>query len=106
MGAVDAFVISSAWEGLPVVLLEAGVAGLPVISTSVGDIPFILKNRRSGLLVSPGDSDALAEAMREIHDLSLSERDQIGKNLRATVIEQFDMRKVVDRWERTYEELL
>jgi glycosyltransferase involved in cell wall biosynthesis len=105
MGAVDAFVISSAWEGLPVVLLEAGVAGLPVISTSVGDIPFVLQNGRSGLLVNPGDPDALARAMGEMYDLSPSERAQLGTNLRATVVEQFDIREIVDHWERVYEEL-
>jgi glycosyltransferase involved in cell wall biosynthesis len=106
MCAVDALVISSAWEGLPIVLLEAGVAALPVVSTSVGDIPLVIENGRSALLVRPGDSDALAQAMREMHDLSPSERAQLGTNLRATVVEQFDMRKIVDRWERVYEDLL
>jgi glycosyltransferase involved in cell wall biosynthesis len=106
MRAVDAFVISSTWEGLPNVLLEAAIAGLPVVSTSVGDIPFIIQDGRWGLLVSPGDSDALARAMREMTDLLPSERAQIGKNLRATVIEQFDIRKIIDHWERVYEELL
>jgi glycosyltransferase involved in cell wall biosynthesis len=106
MGAVDALVISSAWEGLPIVLLEAGVAALPVVSTSVGDIPLIIQNGRSALLVRPGDCDALAQAMREMRDFSPSERSQLGANLRATVVEQFDMRKIVDRWERVYEELL
>jgi glycosyltransferase involved in cell wall biosynthesis len=106
MCAVDALVISSAWEGLPIVLLEAGVAALPVVSTSVGDIPLVIENGRSALLVRPGDSDALAQAMREMHNLSPSERAQLGTNLRATVVEQFDMRKIVDRWERVYEDLL
>jgi hypothetical protein len=43
--------------------------------------------------------------MGEMYDLSPSERAQLGTNLRATVVEQFDIREIVDHWERVYEEL-
>ena len=58
-----AYVLSSTTEGMPMTILEAFAAGVPVISTAVGDIPQMLDQGAAGLLVPPGDPRALAEAM-------------------------------------------
>jgi len=60
----DVLVICSAKEGLPIVLLEAMAAQVPVVSTAVGGIPRVLGDE-SGWLIPPGDADALKEALSE-----------------------------------------
>jgi len=67
LGASDVYVSSSLWEGLPVSVLEAMSAGLPVVATEVGDMPRIV-NPSVGVLVPPNDSARLAEALRKILD--------------------------------------
>lgn len=52
-------------EGLPIAILEALSAGVAVLSTTVGGIPDAIKDDRFGLLVEPGEPDALAKAMRQ-----------------------------------------
>jgi len=60
----DVLVISSLSEGLPIILLEAMRAGIPVISTQVGGIPDVIEHGRSGMLVNPGDAAGLAESIK------------------------------------------
>ena len=52
-------------EASPIVLREAFASGRPVIATKVGDIPEIIEHRQNGLLIEPGDSQALAAAIME-----------------------------------------
>jgi glycosyltransferase involved in cell wall biosynthesis len=61
--AVDAALLTSAWENLPHTLLEALAAGTPVIATAVGGIPEVVRDGENGLLVPPGDVDAIASAI-------------------------------------------
>ena len=70
-----AYILASRKEGLPISILEAMSAGLPVITTPVGSIPEILKDRHNALFFLPGDDRALLEAMRLlIEDPALGER--------------------------------
>jgi phosphatidyl-myo-inositol dimannoside synthase len=62
--AADLMVIPSRTEGVPKVALEALVRGLPIVGTSVGDLPALLGANERGRLVSPIDADALADAIR------------------------------------------
>jgi glycosyltransferase involved in cell wall biosynthesis len=64
--ACDMVVIASLrTEASPIVLREAFASGRPVIATKVGDIPEIVEHRQNGLLIEPGDSQALAAAIME-----------------------------------------
>lgn len=60
---IDGVVLSSAWEGLPMVLLEAMAAARPVVATDVGEVGSVLRHGIDGLVVPPGDPEALAQAM-------------------------------------------
>jgi glycosyltransferase involved in cell wall biosynthesis len=67
--ACDMIVIASLrTEASPIVLREAFASGRPVIATNVGDIPEIIQNRQNGLLIEPGDSQAIAAAIMEFID--------------------------------------
>ena len=59
----DALVLPSFAEGVPVVLMEAMAAGLPVIATRIAGIPELVQDGVSGLLVPPGNAPALAKAI-------------------------------------------
>lgn len=62
----QAFVLPSYNEGLPIGILEAMSYGMPIISTSVGDISSAVRNGENGYLINPGDIAALAKAMTDI----------------------------------------
>lgn len=66
MNTSKIFVLPSRWEGLPMVILEAMAHGLPVISTPVGGIPEVVKNRENGILVPKEDPNSLSKAILEV----------------------------------------
>lgn len=104
--AADALVIPSRSEALPLVLLEAGLAGLPVVATRVGDVPGLIDDGNSGLLCPPLDSAALAARMLELRRMEAPRRAALAEALRARVRAGYALEAVVDRWEQLYEELL
>ena len=62
----DVFVHTSRWEGFGIVLLEAMLAGLPIVATRVSAVPEIVVNEETGSLVAPGDARALAHALNSL----------------------------------------
>jgi len=60
--SLDILVSSSRSEGYPINLLEAMANGLPIVATAVGEVPSIVRDHKTGLLVSPGDVQALTDA--------------------------------------------
>lgn len=64
--SLDVFVLPSWTEGLPLVVLEAMAAGVPVVATSVGGTPELVVDGETGALVEPRDVDGLAAALREL----------------------------------------
>ena len=102
MQAADGFVMSSAWEGLPMVLLEAGASALPIVATDVGGSRDAVLDGTSGYLVPARQPQDLARAMRTVMELPDDERQAMGGAGRAHVIQTFDLDAVVDRWEALY----
>ncbi len=66
MQAADGFVLSSRYEGLPMVLLEAGACGVPAVATDVPGTREAIVNGETGWLAPAGDADALAQAMAKL----------------------------------------
>ena len=63
MSGADGYVMSSAWEGMPMVLLEAAGAALPIVATRVGGNHEVVRQDETGFLAPPRDSEALGDAM-------------------------------------------
>jgi len=91
----DVFVLSSRWEGLPYVVLEAMDAGVPVVSTDVDGIPEAVEDGVTGLLVPPQDAGALAEAIAAVLADPLRAR-QMGSAGTLRVAERFGLEGMVD----------
>ena len=106
MSAADAYVMSSLWEGLPMVLLEAAAAELPIVATRVGGNGEIVTPGSNGFLLEPSQPRALAESMVAVMRLPEAERRRIGVNGRQKVMENFHIERVVDSWLDTYHELM
>ena len=106
LNAADAFVLPSLWEGMPLTLLEAGAVGLPIVATDAGGNSEIVLESKTGYLVPVRDTAALAEAMLRVMRLSDADRFTMGQAGRAHVVQNFDLERVVDRWEALYRELL
>jgi glycosyltransferase involved in cell wall biosynthesis len=100
--AADVFCLSSRFEGLPIAMLEAMAAGLPVVATSVGGIPGVITDGREGRLVAAGDSAAVAAAVTELRDPALRSRwaAAAGERVRA-----FGLEGSVKRQQELYEGL-
>lgn len=106
MNAADAYVMSSSWEGMPLVLLEASAIGLPIVTTDVGGNREIVIDGKSGFLVPPKNSEALAQTMLKMMDLDENVRKEMGDYGRRYIKENYDLERVVDQWEGLYLQLL
>jgi glycosyltransferase involved in cell wall biosynthesis len=90
-GCADVLVLPSFAEGVPVVLMEAMAAGLPVIATRVGGVSELVDDRVSGILTPPGNADALYDAIVAMTG-DPSGRQKMGAIGRAKVRAEFDVR--------------
>jgi glycosyltransferase involved in cell wall biosynthesis len=104
LDAADGFVLSSAWEGLPLAIGEAMAMEKPLVATDVGGVRELVGN--AGLVVPAKDSTALAAAMVEVMTLTEKERKARGRDGRDRIVEQFSMTAIAAQWEELYEQLL
>jgi glycosyltransferase involved in cell wall biosynthesis len=103
--AMDAFVLCSLHEGFPNAVLEAMAAGKAVAATANGGCPEIIRHGRNGFLVSPTDTESLAEYVVRLLD-SRALRETLGKAARETVAARFTLERMVDEFEQLYADIL
>jgi glycosyltransferase involved in cell wall biosynthesis len=99
------FVMSSLTEGLPITLLEAMNAEVPIVATRVGGIPEALGFGQCGLLVDARESDQIAKAIQQIYESPELERQRI-QNAKRRVQELFSLVRTESDYRRLYAELL
>jgi glycosyltransferase involved in cell wall biosynthesis len=105
LASCDLFVLPSLSEGLPLTVLEAMAAGKPVVATAIGGTDEAVIHGETGLLVPPGNSAALATAIRTlVSDQRLAAR--LAQGGKSRVMERFSSDAMVDGVSRVYEEAL
>ena len=105
LAALDVLVLPSLSEGLPTVLLEAGVLGVPVVATAVGGIPEVVEDAVTGVLVPPSQPDVLASAVTRLLHSPAAAR-AMGEAGRARVEREFTLERTVAGHLAVYESLL
>jgi glycosyltransferase involved in cell wall biosynthesis len=105
LAAADLFVLPSLYEGLPLAVLEAMAAGVPVIATAIGGTDEIVRDGETGMLVPPADPHALVAAITQ----TLSDRDRamrLAAEARSYVERQYSVESMVGAVSRLYDSLL
>lgn len=94
--AFDAYVLGSRREALGLSLVEAAAAGLPAVASSVGGVPEVVLDARSGWLVPADDPQALAARIQQLRDAGPDVRARMGAAGRAHYLQHFTMDRMVD----------
>ena len=105
LAATDVFVMPSFWEGLPLAMVLAMGAGLPVVATRIAGIPEVVQDGVTGLLVPPGDSGELGAALSRVVNDDTT-RVLLGQAARAFVRPRFGVDGYVNAITALYDRLL
>lgn len=102
-GCMDIFALPSYAEGLPMTILEAMAAGLPVVATRIGQIPEVVEDGRTGILVEPGDREGLSEALCLLIG-NPEESARMGARGYAGVVANYSAERMAEAYQRLYQE--
>ena len=105
LNASDIIIQPSLKEGLPISLLEAMNYAKPIIATSVGDVPDLIHNKITGILIPPGSSDEIYKAMQLLIEEPLF-REQLGRNAGEYVKSNFSLEKMIQAYTEQYNQVL
>lgn len=103
--AADAFLLSSISEGIPLTLIEAMGAGIPIVSTDVGGIPEIIEHGVAGLLAPARDDETLATHLQSLWQ-NPKQRAELAANGCRRAVEQFSLEQMNRQYIDVYEQLL
>ena len=98
--AFDIFTLSSVKEGLPYVLLEAGLAGCAVVASRVGGIPDVIEHEVTGLLANPKNPEEIKKNLIRYEDSAL--RTRMGDSLKTKLAKEFSFEKMVEKTVSVY----
>jgi glycosyltransferase involved in cell wall biosynthesis len=99
--AAEIFLLTSVSEGIPLTLVEAMCARVPIVSTSVGGVPELITHNESGLLAEAGDVAGLANCMNRLLD-DASLRDRFANAAYRVAIDKFDAQTMLSRYRKKY----
>jgi glycosyltransferase involved in cell wall biosynthesis len=102
---LDVFVLTSLWEGLPRVYLEALTSGVPVVGTRVDGADEVIREGENGFLVAPGDVAGIASRVLSLLDDRVG-RAEMGRRAVTGVSREFDIYEMVRRQEEEYDRLI
>jgi len=105
LAAADAFVLPSRWEGLPMALLEAMMAGLPVVATRVQGVDEVIENGVHGLLVPLENSEELSKAILQLLQ-DPQRRRQMGLAASARIMQGYTTDQMCEKYLRVVEKFL
>lgn len=101
----DIFVMSSLTEGMPITLLEAMRAGMPIVATAVGGIPEALDNGKCGILVPPGNELDLAKKIIQLYE-NTSVKEAISTKAKERFFEEFTVDKMEEKYRKVYNDVI
>ena len=99
------FVLSSLSEGAANVVMEASASGLPVVATAVGEVPQIVSDGETGMLVKPKDVDGLVKGIETIIDNPLL-AEKMGEAGRRRMEEKYSSEIICEKLEKAYQEVI
>jgi glycosyltransferase involved in cell wall biosynthesis len=105
LAASTIFVLSSLWEGLPYTIIEAMISGLPIVATSVGGIPELIENGKTGFIVPPASPYKMAEAINKLlenEELCI----KMGKEGQKKALREFTLNRMITQTQDLYKEVL
>jgi len=105
LAAMDIFLLTSLYEGLPRVVLQAMAAGVPVVATDTGGVAEVVLEGETGRLVPPGNPAAAAAAIADLAEDPETRR-SLALTARSRLGEEFDRRRMVRDLEDLYDEVL
>lgn len=103
LAAADVSVLPSDWEGLPISVLEAMAAGVPVVASAVGGLPATVGNAAE--LVAPNSAAALADALKRVL-ADAEHRDHLRAAARAVIAERFSVERMCEQYDAEYQRLV
>jgi len=96
----DIFINPTNFDNQPVSIIEAMALGMPIVSTNVGGLPYLIENKKDGLLVDPDNVDSFVKAIEEIlEDQDLANK--LSKNAREKAVE-YDWKNVSKKWKTLF----
>lgn len=103
--AFDLFALVSYAEGLPMAMLEAMAASLPIVVSAVGAIPQVVTSMKNGILITPGDIDTIANAfIKLLQEPAL--RESLGRNARNELVANYSVSRMTSDYQQLYQRVL
>jgi glycosyltransferase involved in cell wall biosynthesis len=99
---MDAYLMTSDFEGLPIALLEAMASGLTPVTTDAGGIPEVIEHGTSGFVVPRGDVPAIRQALTRVLDAEPGQRSAWGDAARQRVVQRFSTARMMRQIEQVY----
>jgi len=103
--SLDVMVSSSRQEGLPMAILEGMASGLPLVATAVGEVPTVVTEDRTGVLVPPEDADSLAAAIVDLLR-DPAKRVRLGAAAKQLIKEEYSAERMTADYLRVYAEAI